>query len=271
MTQRHESIGTPVQKSLPELLTQYLQRQSAAHAAGLGFADLAGEVEPYDAVPAHPVEPRLAWEEASSVVRHFQPGLAARPGKAPKAPDDWSVLVSGQESVTALAFCLGNYPQLVRDLHSLLQVPARKALPPSSLRPLSAPGLPAWAAQVARKGQYPQALLAVGVLRLARQFEQAEELLRRCRDEAPAEWQAAVANEEAALAWHRGRAEEAAALWRAQPESVPVLFNRGMAALFLGEPAEARSCLNRAVAQLPEESPWHHLGRLYLALAEMRR
>jgi tetratricopeptide (TPR) repeat protein len=114
-------------------------------------------------------------------------------------------------------------------------------------------------------------LLAVGALRLARQFEQAEELLRQCRDEAPAEWQAAVANEEAALAWHRGRAEEAVALWRAQPESVPVLFNRGMAALFLGDSAEARSCLSRAVAGLPEESPWYHLGRLYLALAEMRR
>jgi tetratricopeptide (TPR) repeat protein len=271
MTQPHESCGTPVQLSLPELLARYLQRQAAAHAAGLSVTESAGEVEPYDAVPAQPVEPRLAWEEASSVVRHFQPGQPARTGKSPKPPDDWSILVAGQESVTALAFCLGNYPQLVRDLRSLVQVSARKAPPAPSSRPLSAPGLAAWATQAARKGQYPQTLLAVGVLRLARQFGQAEELLRRCRDEAPAEWQAAAANEEAALAWHRGRAEEAAALWRAQPESVPVLFNRGMAALFLGELAEARSCLNRAVAGLPEESPWYHLGRLYLALAEMRR
>jgi hypothetical protein len=51
---------------------------------------------------------------------------------------------------------------------------------------------------------------------------------------------------------------------------VPVLFNRGMAALFLGDAAEARTCLNQAVQQLPEESAWHHLGRLYLALAESR-
>jgi tetratricopeptide (TPR) repeat protein len=269
MTQRHESFGTPVQKSLPELLAQYLQRQAAAHAVGLGLADTCGEVEPYDAVPAQPVEPRLAWEEACSVLRHFQPAL---PQRTSKAPADWPVLVAGQESVTALAFCLGNYPQLVRDLHSLLQSSAGKSLRTPSPRPLSlASPLSDWAAQVARKGQYPQALLAVGVLRLARQFTQAEELLRQCREEVPAEWLAVLANEEAALAWHCGRAEEAAALWRAQPESVPVLFNRGMAALFLGDPAEARSCLNRAVAQLPEESAWHHLGRLYLALAEMRR
>jgi tetratricopeptide (TPR) repeat protein len=256
---------------LPELLAQYLQRQSAAHAAGLGLAESAGEVEPYDAVPAQPVEPRLAWEEAYSVVRHSQPGQSAHTGKAPKAPDDWSLLVAGQESVTALAFCLGNYPQQVRDLHALVQVSARKSPPPPSPRPPAAPGLRDWVAQVARKGQYPQILLAAGVLRLARQFEQAEELLRHCREEAPAEWQPAVANEEAALAWHRGRTEEAVALWRAQPESVPVLFNRGMAALFQGDTAEARSCLNRTVAGLPEESPWYHLARLYLALAEMRR
>jgi hypothetical protein len=49
-----------------------------------------------------------------------------------------------------------------------------------------------------------------------------------------------------------------------------VLFNRGMAALFLGESADARAALSRAVALLPESSAWHHLARLYLTLAEAR-
>jgi len=48
---------------------------------------------------------------------------------------------------------------------------------------------------------------------------------------------------------------------------VPVLFNRGMAALFLDRPAEARADLRKATERLPESSGWHHLGRLYLALA----
>ena len=48
---------------------------------------------------------------------------------------------------------------------------------------------------------------------------------------------------------------------------MPVLFNRGMAALFTGQPADARADLRRAVEQIPESSGWHHLGRLYLALA----
>jgi hypothetical protein len=72
------------------------------------------------------------------------------------------------------------------------------------------------------------------------------------------------------LAWHRGDAERALAMWQTQPASTPVLFNQGMAALFLGRVAEARSPLSRAVSQLSDENGWHHLGKLYLALAEMK-
>ncbi len=108
----------------------------------------------------------------------------------------------------------------------------------------------------------------MAVLRVARLFDAAERLLRGLKD-LPAVWQPVLANEQAALAWQRGDARAVGA-WQSQPESVPVLFNRGMAALFLGESAEARACLGRAAAQLPEDGPWHHLARLYLALAEMR-
>ena len=51
---------------------------------------------------------------------------------------------------------------------------------------------------------------------------------------------------------------------------MPVLFNQGIAALFGGKSVEARACLSKAVEQIPEENAWHHLGRLYLALAETR-
>jgi hypothetical protein len=132
-------------------------------------------------------------------------------------------------------------------------------------RAVAVTGLETWVDGVRR---YPDVLLAAGVLRLARLFEAAAALLHR--DEVPAEWRAAHANETAALAWHRGEAEEAARLWQAQEASVPVLFNRGMAALFLGRPAEARPPLTSAVARLPETSAWHHLGQLYLALAAAR-
>jgi uncharacterized protein HemY len=50
-----------------------------------------------------------------------------------------------------------------------------------------------------------------------------------------------------------------------------VLFNRGMAALFVKDVAAAKQHLNAAIAQLPASSAWHHLGRLYLTLAELQR
>src|SRR5438270_863579 len=74
------------------------------------------------------------------------------------------------------------------------------------------------------------------------------------------------ANEEAALLWHRGRYEDAAKMWQTQEDSTAVLFNRGMAALFLGRAADAVTPLTEATRRLPETDAWHHLGRLYLAL-----
>ena len=107
-------------------------------------------------------------------------------------------------------------------------------------------------------------------MRLARQFEEAQELLNGQRHAVPTALQPAWANEEAALTWHQGDAERALTTWQTQAASAPVLFNQGMAALFLGRAADARSPLSRAVSQLSDENGWHHLGKLYLALAEMK-
>jgi len=127
-----------------------------------------------------------------------------------------------------------------------------------------------WCQRVAEKGSFPDTILALGSLRLAKQFDRATQLLTRRKDNVPDEWHAVWANEEAALAWHQGRPDDAARLWQAQEPSVPVLFNRGIAELFAGKPTEARAPLSKAVEQIPEENAWHHLGLLYLALAEAR-
>jgi tetratricopeptide (TPR) repeat protein len=246
--------------SLSELFADYLHGQAAAQAEGLGFAEPSGEVEPFEAVPVQPVDPKQAWADALAVADHF-PGARA----VWITPLDWPAMVAAQEPAVALAFCLGNYPQMVRNLHPLLVGGDLAALRSGPAHAPSAPALVEWARA---RGGYPETLLAAGVLRLARQFDEAEELLRR---KPPAEWQAAHANEEASLAWHRGRAEEAATMWQKQPDSAPVLFNRGMAALFLGDAATAGEALTKATAALPETSAWHHLGRLYLALASAQR
>lgn len=250
--------------SVVELFHHYLRRQMTAQAEGLGFADPDGQAVPHEAVPIQPADPRLAWEDALAVVDHLKTGSIQTRWEV---PPDWPSLVAAQEPATALAFCVGNFPQMVRNLQPLLGGGDLTALRPSLGRPVSiSPALLKWAntAHV-----YPQLLLAVAVLRLARRFDEASELLKS-QGNAPGAWRALRENEEAALAWHRGQAEEALALWQAQKASVPVLFNRGMAALFLGRPAEAKTALTQAVAKLPDTSAWHHLGHLYLALVAAR-
>ncbi len=243
---------------LQDLFARYVRDQALAQSAGLGFAEPSDEVLPYEAVPVQPVDPRLAWEDALASSRLLQPGAVF------KTPPDWPALVQGQEPAVALAFTLGNFPQLVRNLQPLLSggdLTALRALPVRSSVP--APLL-AWAHQQHEQGRR---LLAAAVLRLAGDFDGAAAHLKGTL---PPEWQALLANEEAALAWHRGDGARAAALWAAQPDSAPVWFNRGMAALFLGRAAEAVAPLTRAAESLPETSAWHHLARLYLALATAR-
>jgi tetratricopeptide (TPR) repeat protein len=259
MTRTNEPASRPAPPSVADLFLHTLQRQVDAHASGLGYAEPAGDAYPHDAVPVQPVDPALAWQDALAAARI----LSAAGETSWAAPPEWPALVAQQEPAAALAFCLGNYPQRVRDLHPLLtREPA--ALRDGPAPPAHLPALLGWAGQ---EHAGFERLVAAAVLRLARQFDRAGQLLARPSGEP---WQAVHANEVAALAWDRGDAEHALALWQQAPDNACVLFNRGMAALFLGRPAPAAGDLARAAAALPERSAWHHLAQLYLALARAR-
>jgi hypothetical protein len=247
---------TATPASISELFTQYLQRQVSAREQGLAFDVPEGEITPYEAAPVQPVDPRQAWEDAVAAPKVFGVDVAAW-----TVPPEWPALVAAQEPAVALAFCIGNFPQMVRNVQPLLagdlmalRLSTGRSDPPS--------GLTEWTASVREPAQM---VVAAAALRLARHFDEAERLLQRVTT-----WQPLVANERAALLWHRGKFEESAALWRQQEDTAPVLFNRGMAALFLGEAATARADLAAAVKLLPETSAWYHLGRLYLALVDAR-
>jgi hypothetical protein len=255
MTPTPEKLPVAKQPPLDKLMAQFLGRQSAAVSSGLAPV-VPGDVEPHEAVPVQAVDPKQAWDEATAVL-----GLFGAGAKAAKAPADWPALVAAQPSHTGLAFAVGNFPQMVRDLAPLYRAADELGeLPTTEEPPVAIEAGPAAA-------DFPQLLLKLGTLRVARQWDAAETLLTENVGRVPAKWAAAWANEEAAILWHRGSKTEAVVGWHGVPESVPVLFNRGMAALFTGRPAEARADLRRAVERLPESSGWHHLGRLYLALA----
>lgn len=251
------------QPKLNDLLARFLKNQAAAQDAGLGIAT-SGEVVPFEASPAQPVDPKAAWDAATAVLSFVDSKNGA------KAPPHWSQLVATHEPEVALPFCLGNFPQLMRNFHAILHKAKLSELRPGSARTSNQPGLADWANQVAAKAQFPDVLVAAACLRLANDFDAAEKILRNVETTTPKAWLAASRNEQASLAWYQGRAEDALRLWEAERASVPVLFNRGMAALFRDRPSDAVQPLTKAVSQLPETNSWHHLGRLYLVLAQGR-
>jgi tetratricopeptide (TPR) repeat protein len=256
----HETYTQP---KLGDLLARYLERQAEACAAGAAASP--DEVTPYEAGPVQPIDSKLAWDEALAIF-----SLAGQPvnTRGWKAPPLWSSLVTGHEPTLAVALCAANFPQLVRNFHMILQTADLTTLKPKPGRPVPAAELVAWADDVAARQQFPQQLLALGTLRLAKQLDAADEFAQKHDAGVPPAWRSAWENEKAALAWHAGRADEALAAWKKLEPTVPVLFNRGMAELFLGETAAAREHLAAAVARLPESSAWHHLGQLYLTLAQ---
>jgi tetratricopeptide (TPR) repeat protein len=260
-TKSTNSPALPPTPALGELFRNYLQRQTAAQGEGLGFADVSGEVVPHEAIPLQPADPQLAWIDALAVAPHLVAG-----GKTQwQVPPEWPTLVALQEPAVDLAFCLGNFPQMVRMLQPLLTMQGG-VRPSSPGRAVPVGGLTEWAKT---KRSYPDVLFASAALRLAKLYDEAENVLKQA-GQAPAQWQALRANEEAALLWHRGEREMAFQAWKSQNASTPVLFNRGMAAIFLGRFGEAQESLSQAVNQLPETSAWHHLGQMYLALAQAR-
>jgi hypothetical protein len=265
---KSQPAGRP---ELSELLARYLHGQAARHEAGLAVAST-GEVLPHEAAPSPPVDPKLAWDESLAVLPFYassMSGGAQSGAKLPKAPPDWPGLVNAQEPALAVAFCLGNFPQLIRSLQPLLHPSNLQPGTAANARSFDSSELVQWADRTANQKQFPDCLLAAGVLRLAKDFDRAGQLIPD-EAEVPAKWRPACANERAALAWHRGQHKEALDSWQAQEETIPVLFNRGMACLFLNKAANARAFLQRAADRLPEDNAWHHLSRLYLAMSEMR-
>jgi hypothetical protein len=264
MTNSHEPNRIARPPALSELLRGHLDRQFKAVSNGLAPTGDHGDVVPHEPAAAVAIDPRTAWNEATGVAGFFTTGANAIEISAPL---DWPVIISAQEPMAAVPMSFGNFPQLVRDVHSLIEAenPSSLRCPPSG--PLPMPSLDQWVAQVHKRSEYPALLVAIGVLRLVRQFDRAAELIARCRANVPTEWEATLANEQAALEWHRGNDARALSLWQSQPPNTPVLFNRGMAALFLGRRKEAGGCLSDAAGRLPEKSGWHHLAKLYFALA----
>ncbi|MBA4065889.1 MAG: hypothetical protein C0501_19650 [Isosphaera sp.] len=205
-----------------------------------------GEMTPYRVDAGFRADPRAAWTDATTHT----------PAPTGSPPPDWAALVAQAAPAAAVPCAAGNFPQRVSDLHPLLARfhPAELRPHPDQVPMHGFAGLRGWVA----KNAAAHPVLAAGVARLLGDFDQAETLL-------PAD----AANERAALLWQRGRCAEALAAWEAAADTPAVLFNRGMARLFAGRPADAVAPLTAAAAALPQAGGWANLARLYLAVAEV--
>jgi hypothetical protein len=242
MTTRNTNItGQP---TIQDLMVRFLASRSDAASAAVDTGE--GEVEPHEVAAGFRVDPRAAWNDATT--NHTTPAVPL--------PAEWAALVNQPATSFAVAMAAGDFPQRVRDLHPLLT-----KFNPAELRPTGSqqpvPGLNGLRAWIAKQS-VSQPILAAGLARVLGDFDTTEKLL-------PAD----AANERAALLWHRGQCEEALTAWNAMPESPAVLFNRGMALLFLGKIADAKPLLTQAVVTIPETSGWNALARLYLAVADI--
>src|SRR5262249_20206329 len=158
-------------------------------------------------------------------------------GKLSKLPTGWATLVANVESLTGLPMAAGNYPQLVRDWLPLVKSDNFSKTLKSNAPATDVAGLTTWVGTCAKSDDPAHRLLAAGLLRLAKRFDEAEKMLQ---SKSPAkEWKTAFANEEAALAWQRGNYAAARKTWAKLPDSAATHFNRGMCELFSDNAAEA--------------------------------
>jgi hypothetical protein len=257
------------QPTLEDLMVGFLASRSDAATAAV---EPAGEVEPYEVAAGFRVDPRAAWTDAVAAL------AAARPAHNPGVhtpgsplPTEWAGLVAQPAAAFAVPCAAGGFPQRVKDLQPML---ARFA--PAELRPTGnsypAPGLSglrAWVVKQAKAKEPAVVVLAAGVARSMGELDWADELLKSVEPAAGDALRPVWENERAALLWDRGRCDEALAAWDALAETPAVLFNRGMARLFLGKTAEARAALAKAVDAFSEDSGWNALARLYQTLSEI--
>ena len=233
------------QPSIESLTMRFLVTRSDAMTA---VEPGESEVEPHEVAAGFRIDPRTAWTDAN----------AHSPAPAGPLPSEWATLVGQPSPAFALPMAAGHFPQRVKDLHPLLTEFTPADLRPNGTQP-PLPGFSGLRAWIAKNGNANR-LVAAGIARTLGDFETAETLLAGA---------SGAENEKVALLWQRGQCAEAAAAWDALPESPAVLFNRGMAKLFLGRLPEARAALQEAIEAIPETSGWNALARLYLAVAEI--
>jgi hypothetical protein len=258
MSSEQNSMSVP---GLQELFKQLLGERVQAAGAGL-LNERFSEVIPYEAVSPLAIDAGLAWTEAVEAGKSF--GLAM---SSLECPAGWADTIADTAPVAAVPMCLGNFPQMVRDVKALAEVRDLQSLRPRPLAvPVEGSEVKSWRSSDITP---PVQLLRAGLFRLLGEYAEAGKILAQM-PEGRGKVRSAVRNEKAALAWHQGDHDSAADLWTQAKEDIPVAFNRGLSMLFSGQAAQSRPLFDVVLAGLPASSGWRQLAELYLALVELK-
>lgn len=251
--------------SLTELTSRFLDQQRQARTVGIVEVP-AYEVEPHDTVPSLAVDARSAWRDAVAALDWFSDAPAAT---MISPPPGWVSLVSVRFPIVALPFACGHFPQIVRDLPALLRRESNRLTEVGPIDFSQRSSLTAWIESVITAGRFPESLLGLGLSRVAGDFDLAERFVTLVNPRVPEQCRVAWENELAALAWTRGEQRRAEETWKSLPDRPPVIFNRGLAALFGGRGDEASRHFTSLRSVLPEDTSWYQLAELYTALARL--
>lgn len=248
---RPTASNPSAQPTIESLMVRFLANRSDAATAAVETGE--SEVEPYEVAAGFRVDPRAAWLDATAQITTG--GNAPPPGG--QLPNEWSALVGQPAAAFAVPMAAGHFPQRVKDLQPMLA-----KFNPNELRPSGTqaptPGFASLRNWIAKNGD-KNPLVAAGIARTLGDFETADKILSASASD----------NDRVATLWAKGKCAEALAAWDAMTETPAVLFNRGMAKLFMGQFVEAKPALQKAIDTIPETSGWNALARLYLAVAEI--
>ncbi len=231
------------QPTLAQLTARFLAIPSAN--------DLTNSVEPHETPASFTTDPRTAWNDALAVAKFL--GL----NTSVSMPTDWSTYTRVAPHQDFLPLAIGNFPQQVRDLTSLIT---------RNNAAETAQSHSGWSVK-AQNPNLLETLLNAASQRTTGEFDRANQTLTQAAKLAKSQHeQTLVENEKAVLAWANGDRESAKAIWKKLPQNAVVVFNLGLLAKWEGDNQTAHQNFRLAIESLPDDSGWYALALLYLAL-----
>ena len=245
-------MSSTLPPSLRDLTARYLAAQAARPDAGVE-----SEVEPHEVLGGFRPTAAQTWADAVAPLT-----AAGLPADTLSCPPEWAAFAAAGGPATAVPLAAGFFPQRVSDASALF---AGRSAPAAAAKLPGFDALRQWVAASVGSGSAARLLVAAGVAASLGDTLTADAMIAAAEPLCVGPARTAWESQRAAVRYATGRAADWAGVAGPVGE-----FNRGLAALFAGQPAAAAAPLRRAADALPAGSGWAALAGLYATLAAAR-